>query len=74
VQAEPEQVVGFLGVLDEFLELVQDVAAQEPEQGPVDVQGVGAAEPGPGEQGQDVFQRAQGAGRAQAEGGWPAAG
>jgi hypothetical protein len=42
---------------------------QEPEQGPVDVQGVGSAEPGPGEQGQDVFQGAQGAGRAQPEGG-----
>ena len=40
---------------------------QEPEQGPVDVQGVGSAEPGPGEQGQDVFQGAQGAGRAQPE-------
>ena len=55
VQAEPEQVVGLVGVLDEFLEFVQDVAVQEPEQGPVDVQGVGSAEPGPGEQGQDVL-------------------
>ncbi|HEX2746140.1 MAG TPA: hypothetical protein VHN16_17305, partial [Streptosporangiaceae bacterium] len=45
--------------------LVQDVAVHEPEQGPVDVQGVGSAEPGPGEQGQDVFQGAQGARRAQ---------
>src|SRR3984885_1989258 len=50
VQAEPQQVVGLVGVDGEFLELVQDVAVQEPEQGPVDVQGVGAAEPGPGEQ------------------------
>ena len=62
VQAEPQQVVGLVGVLDEFLQLVQDVAVQEPEQGPVDVQGVGPAEPGPGEQGQDVLERAQGAG------------
>ena len=45
VQAEPEQVVGLVGVLDEFLELVQDVAVQEAEQGPVDVQGAGSAEP-----------------------------
>jgi hypothetical protein len=67
VQAEPQQVVGLVGVVDEFLELVQDVAVQEPEQGPVDVQGVGSAEPGPGEQGQDVLQGAQGPGRAQPE-------
>src|SRR6202030_3080072 len=60
VQAEPEQVVGLVGADGEFLELVQDVAVQEAEQGPVDVQGVGLAEPGPGEQGQDVLQRAQG--------------
>ena len=31
---------------------------QESEQGPVDVQGVGSAEPGAGEQGQDVLERA----------------
>ena len=67
VQAEPEQVVGLVGADGEFLELVQDVAVQEAEQGPVDVQGVGSAEPGPGEQGQDVLQGAQGAGRAQPE-------
>ena len=47
MQAEPEQVVGLLGADGEFLELVQDVAVQESEQGPVDVQGVGFAEPGP---------------------------
>src|SRR5260370_42395197 len=52
VQAEPEQGVGLVGVLDEFLGLVQDVAVQEAGQGPVDVQGVGPAESGPGEQGQ----------------------
>ncbi len=40
---------------------------QEPEQGAVDVQGVGPAEPGPGEQRQDVFEAAQGAGRAERE-------
>ncbi len=67
VQAEPQQVVGLVGVVDEFLELVQDVAVQEPEQGSVDVQRVGSAEPGLAEQGQDVFQGAQGAGRAQPE-------
>ena len=74
VQAEPEQVVGLLGADGEFLEFVQDVAVQEPEQGPVDVQGVGSAEPGPGEQGQDGFQGAQRAERAAARAGWPAAG
>jgi hypothetical protein len=62
VQAQPQQVVGLVGVVDEFLQFVQDVTVQEPEQGPVDVQGVGSAEAGPGEQGQDVFERAQGAG------------
>ena len=67
MQAEPQQVVGFLGAVDEFLELVEDVAVQEPEQGPVDVQGVGSAEPGAGEQGQDVFQGPQGARGAQPE-------
>ena len=53
VQAQPEQVVGLVGVVDEFLELVEDVAVQEPEQGPVDVQGVGGAEPGAGEEGEE---------------------
>jgi len=62
VQAQPQQVVGLVWVLDEFLQLVQDVAVQESEQGPVDVQGVGSAEPGACEQGQDVLERAQGAG------------
>src|SRR5579862_5065749 len=67
VQAEAQQVVGLVGTDGEFLEFVEDVAVQEAEQGPVDVQGVGTAEPGPGEQGQDVFQRAQGAEGAQPE-------
>ena len=48
VQAQPQQVVGLVRVLDEFLQLVEDVAVQESEQGPVDVQGVGPAEPGAG--------------------------
>jgi len=39
--SRPQQVVGLVGVLDEFLELVQDVAVQEPGQGPVEV--IGAA-------------------------------
>ena len=69
VQAEPEQVIGLVRADGEFLEFVQDVAVQESGQGPVDVQGAGPAEPGPGEQGQDVLQGAQGAGRAQPEGG-----
>jgi hypothetical protein len=56
VQAQPQQVVGLVRVLDEFLQFVQDVAVQESEQGPVDVQGVGPAEPGAGEQGQDVLE------------------
>ena len=37
------------------------MAVQEAEQGPVDVQRVGAAETGAGEQGKDIFERAQGA-------------
>src|ERR1700678_2295229 len=41
VQAQPEQVIGLVGVLDELLQLIQDVAVQEAEQCPVDVQGVG---------------------------------
>ena len=61
VQAEPEQGVSLLGADGEFLELVEDVTVQKAEQGPVDVQGIGSAESGPGEQGQDVFQGAQGA-------------
>jgi hypothetical protein len=65
VQAQPQQVVGLVRVVDEFLQFVEDVAVQEPEQRPVDVQGVGPAEPGAGEQGQDVFERAQGARGAQ---------
>src|ERR1700734_2017016 len=69
VQAEAEQVVGLVGADGEFLEFVEDVAVQEAEQGAVDVQGVGAAEPGAGEQGEDVFQGAQGAQGAQPEGG-----
>ena len=48
VQAQPQQVVGLVRFLDEFLQLVEDVAVQEAEQGPVDVQGVGPAEPGAG--------------------------
>ena len=31
VKAEPQHVVGFVGILDEFLELVEHVAVQEPE-------------------------------------------
>ena len=62
VQAQPQQVVGLVRVLDEFLQLVEDVAVQESEQGPVDVQRVGPAEAGAGEQGQDVLERAQRAG------------
>ena len=37
VQTEPEHVVGFLGSLDDLLQLVEDVAVQEAEQQPVDV-------------------------------------
>ena len=52
---EPEYVVGFLGSLDDLLQLVEDVAVQETEQHPVNVQGIVAGEPGRGEQGEDVF-------------------
>ena len=58
VQAQPQQVVGLVRVLDEFLQLVEDVAVQESEQGPVDVKGVGSTKPGTGEQVQDVLERA----------------
>jgi len=65
VQAQAQQVVGLLRVLGEFLEFVEDVAVQEAEQDTVDVQGIRSAEAGAGEQRQDVFERAQSAGRAQ---------
>jgi hypothetical protein len=67
VQAQPQQVVGLVRVVDEFLQLVEDMAVQEPEQRPVNVQGVGATEPGAGEQGEDVFERAQGTGGTQGQ-------
>jgi len=35
VQAQPQQVVGLIWVLDKFLQLVEDVAVQESEQGPL---------------------------------------
>src|SRR5450756_37116 len=60
VQPEAEQVVGLIGVLHEFLQLVEHVAEKEPEQGTVDVQGVCPAESGPREQGEDVLEGAQG--------------
>ena len=56
VQTEPKDVVGFLGPLDDLLQLVEDVAMQVAEQHPVDVQRVVADEPGGGEQDEDVFQ------------------
>ena len=45
VQAEPEQVLGLVGVVDEVLELVEDVSVQESDEQPVGVQCVGGAEP-----------------------------
>ena len=60
VQAEPQQAVGLVGIAGQFLQLVQDLAMQEAEQGPVEMQGVGSAEAGPGEQREDVFERPQG--------------
>jgi hypothetical protein len=59
VQAEPEQVVGLVGVVgvvDEVLYLVEDVSVQESEEQPVGVQCVGGAEPGADEQFEEVFQ------------------
>ena len=44
MQPQAEQVVGLLRPLDEFLQLVEDVTVKEPEQGPVDLQGVGRRE------------------------------
>jgi hypothetical protein len=35
VQAEPEQVVGLVGVVDKVLQLVEDVPVQESEEQPV---------------------------------------
>jgi hypothetical protein len=61
VQAEAEQVVGLIGVLDKFLQLVEDVAVEESEEGSVDVQGVSSAESGAGQEGEDVLEVAQGA-------------
>ena len=68
MQAEPEQVVGLVGVLDEVLELVQDVPVQESEEQPVGVQCVGRAEPGADEQVEEVFQGPQGRWRPSPEG------
>ena len=67
VQAQPQQVVGLVRVLDQFLQLVEHMTVEEAEQSPVDVQRVGAAEPGPGEQLEDVLERAQGAARTERE-------
>ena len=52
---QPEHVVGFPGSLDDLVQFVEDVAVQEAEQQPVDVQGVIASEPSAGEQCEDVF-------------------
>lgn len=68
MQPQAEQVVGLLRPLDEFLQLVEDVTVKEPEQGPVDMQGVGRSEAGPGEQGQDTFEGTQSSERTQREG------
>jgi hypothetical protein len=46
VQAEPEQVVGLVGVVDEFLQLVVDVSVQEPEEQPADGASLGGPLPG----------------------------
>ena len=54
MQAEPEQVVGLVGVVDDFLQLVEDVSVQESEEQPVGVQCVGGAEPGADEQFEEV--------------------
>jgi hypothetical protein len=67
-QAQPQQVVGLVLVVDEFLQFVEHMAVQEAGQGPVYVQRVGAAEAGAGEQGEDIFERAQGARGPQCEG------
>ena len=44
VQAEPEQVVGLVGVDYQFLEFVEDVTVEEAEVGAIDAQGVGGCE------------------------------
>jgi len=74
IQAQPQQVVGLVRVLYEFLQLVEHVTVQEAEEGPVDVQRVESAEPSAGEQREDVFERAQGAAGAGARAGWPVVG
>ena len=56
MQTEAEHVVGFLGSLDDFLQLGEEVAMQVPEEHAVDVQGVGPAEAGAGEECEDVLQ------------------
>jgi len=55
VQTQPEDIVGFLGSLDNLLQLIEDVAVQVAEQHPVDVQGMLAGEAGRCEQREDVL-------------------
>ena len=69
MQAEPEQVVGLVGVVDDFLWLVEDVSVQESEEQPVGVQCAGGAEPGADEQFEEVFQGRKVAG-GRCPGGW----
>jgi hypothetical protein len=35
VQAQPQEIVGFVGVLRDFLEFVEHMAVQETDQGPL---------------------------------------
>jgi len=59
VQAQPQHVVGFLSAFDDLLQFGQDMAVQEPEQRPVDVQRVDSGETDPGQQREDVFELPQ---------------
>ena len=66
MQAQAQYIVGLLGSLDHLLQLGEDVAVQVSEEHPVDVQGIGPAEAGGGEQ-----RRTSSSGRSIPGGRWP---
>ena len=59
VQAEAECGFVFIKVHDEFLQLVEDVSGEVPVVGAIDMEGIGRAEAGPDQQGQDLLQGSQ---------------
>ena len=67
VESEAEQVVGLVGVLDLFLEFVQDVAVEEPGEQTGGVQRAGLVEPGGAEQLDQLLEELERAQRSQGE-------